>query len=167
MGIPIEIEVDSGVFDFRLSAFVARASRSGSDPVLSTGLVKAGTRLTTFYYRRFFRADATRGWPALAKSTERAKKRKGTYHKGILRDEDNLSRSFLPGAPNHVRRIAVDSITEGTADPKAKYHQEGTSRMPIRRVVVDAPPALIDLMTNEDLRPAVDRLVQIIFPQAA
>lgn len=51
-----------------------------------------------------------------------------------------LRRSVLnSGAPNNIERFFGDRAEWGTRDPKANWHQKGTSRMPARRVIVVDP----------------------------
>lgn len=48
-----------------------------------------------------------------------------------------------PGATHSIYRVTDDSIEVGTSDPKVIRHQQGTGRMPARRVI-DPPPRVIE-----------------------
>jgi len=41
----------------------------------------------------------------------------------------------MTGGSDHIEEIAKDSLKVGTRDPKALYHQRGTSKMPARPVI--------------------------------
>lgn len=57
----------------------------------------------------------------------------------ILRDEGLLLASLSPGNAANILETLPGRIIVGTNDPKAWYHQFGTSRMPARRII--PPPA--------------------------
>lgn len=75
------------------------------------------------------------GWAPLADSTLKEKMRRGQPTE-ILRATDDLFNSLARrDAPNQIFENNVTWMVFGTMDPKAKYHQQGTSRMPQRRVL--------------------------------
>jgi hypothetical protein len=39
------------------------------------------------------------------------------------------------GAPNFVREEGADYLKVGSSDPKARYHQGGAGRLPVREVI--------------------------------
>lgn len=90
---------------------------------------------------RRFRAEGP-GWAPLAPSTvtERTRAGYGGAHP-ILRRTDLLANSLnRTGAEGAVVRVEPDELFVGTNDPKARFHQEGSSRLPQRLVVqVDEP----------------------------
>lgn len=85
-------------------------------------------------------------WSPLAPSTLRAKAAKGTISKGILRDTDRLFNSIA-----QLRGQTADTIFEvdhfslryGTTVPYARFHQDGTRRMPQRVIFPDPIPQAV------------------------
>lgn len=72
------------------------------------------------------------GWAPLAPSTVR---RRGSAHP-ILFQTGRLQQSLTSaGARDSVRRVTADSLEVGTSVPYARFHQQGTARMPRRRPV--------------------------------
>lgn len=58
----------------------------------------------------------------------------------ILRATDAMYRSFvIPGAENAVEEIDAQSLTYGSQDRKARYHQDGTPRMAQRKILEVTP----------------------------
>lgn len=54
----------------------------------------------------------------------------------ILQFTGHMYRSLTQeGAPNFVREEEANSLKVGTSDPKAKAHQEGRGRLPVREVM--------------------------------
>ena len=91
----------------------------------------------------FAQARAANGqpWPDLSPVTV-AKK----GHATILVDKGDLRRSLIdPAGPNHVGEVFERGLSFGTADPKAPYHQRGTSRMPARPPVGLTPERVTDI----------------------
>lgn len=75
------------------------------------------------------------GWAPLKPRTAAQKAARGLDPR-ILRAHDELRKSLTnKGHRNHIERITNDEFFYGTRDPKAKFHQGGTRRMPVRRVV--------------------------------
>ena len=81
-------------------------------------------------------------WAPLAASTVRARTQRWGYYRRpptgnagpgspILRWTGDLAASFRQGSPLHIRTITPTSLTWGSADPKAIYHQ---STLPRRRL---------------------------------
>jgi hypothetical protein len=73
-------------------------------------------------------------WAPHAPSTV---KRRGA-NAGILFDKGDLWRSLNRDGENHLLEVDHDTIREGSTDPKAKFHQQGTENMPAR-VILDEP----------------------------
>lgn len=69
----------------------------------------------------------------------------------ILRDTNTLFASLTTGAPGNVDRLIPDGVEVGTAITYAKYHQEGSGRLPRREILVppdDATAARISRILN-------------------
>lgn len=70
-------------------------------------------------------------WAPLKPSTI---KRKG--HDRILVDKGDLMRSLtVVGGPGNIHGVTPTTMVFGTSDPKALFHQEGTSKMVARQPV--------------------------------
>lgn len=78
--------------------------------------------------------DEGPGWAPLAESTLARKAALG-QPSAILQAEGDLLRSLTALGGDHVEVVADDSLLMATRDPKADYHQKGTSRMPARPIV--------------------------------
>lgn len=75
------------------------------------------------------------GWAPLAASTVAAKQAQGLDPR-ILRARGDLFDSLTEeGHPDHLSIVRHDGLDFGTTDPKARFHQTGTARMPQRRPV--------------------------------
>lgn len=72
-------------------------------------------------------------WKPLAPSTIAEKLRLG-YPTDILRRTDKL-RNSLTRRPLGIERIRPHEMEAGTAVPYAHFHQDGTRRMPARKIV--------------------------------
>jgi hypothetical protein len=85
-------------------------------------------------------------WAAWAISTRLERIRKGNADKGILRDTDHLFRALFRSllSPERIQTIPgglrLSLGLSQSEDPKAIFHQLGTSRMPARQVVPDPLP---------------------------
>ena len=66
----------------------------------------------------------------------------------ILVELGDLRDSMERGDPNHVLDVLLDRIVEGTADPKARFHQDGapSTHLPARQIVVEPDAQVIDAM---------------------
>lgn len=54
----------------------------------------------------------------------------------ILQFSTRMYRSLTEeGAPNFIREEGASSLKVGTSDPKARWHQEGKGRLPVREVM--------------------------------
>jgi phage gpG-like protein len=53
----------------------------------------------------------------------------------ILVFSGDMRNSFTRKGPGHVCLISGDGLVIGSKDPKAHYHQAGTSKMPARKIV--------------------------------
>jgi hypothetical protein len=75
------------------------------------------------------------GWAPLAPETALEKARLG-YGAGILvRTGELMDSATVRGAPGNVFEVTPTSLTVGTRDWKAGFHQHGTSKMPARPIV--------------------------------
>jgi hypothetical protein len=77
-------------------------------------------------------------WAPLAASTIRAKKRKGTFDKGILRDTDHLFKTLFRERDTDSRLRTVAGglrLQLNVGVPYAVFHQVGTQFMPERQVI--------------------------------
>lgn len=74
-------------------------------------------------------------WPELAEDTVKDKRELG-YTGDILIRETDLLRS-LTDRPLSIERMSAREATAGTRVPYARFHQDGTKRIP-RRVLIDA-----------------------------
>lgn len=77
---------------------------------------------------------ASGGWAPLAPSTLAGKRRAGQDQR-ILHAEGDLRASLTRRGGDHLEEVTDSSLVFGTTDPKAKFHQFGTSTMPRRRPV--------------------------------
>lgn len=96
-------------------------------------------------------------WVALAPSTVKAK-----GHSKILIETRKLRKSLDKGGAGQVMRPTETGIESGTADPKAKFHQEGGVNLP-RRVVL---PKLTSDVRSAGLRTISEATLRIIKPAA-
>lgn len=102
---------------------------------LRTAFVGAGVIYFEDMRARFASAAAGDGtWAPLAKSTLKRKKR----NRGILIDKGTLQAQLTPGNSHNVIRVTSAGLQCAITLPVAKYHQQGTRRMPQRKVL-DAP----------------------------
>jgi phage gpG-like protein len=95
-------------------------------------LLQVATDVRDITEERFERQGP--GWAPLAPSTLQAKAAKGQDPR-ILHATQALRESLTRLGGKHVEIVADDSLLMATQDEKARYHQEGTSRMPARKVV--------------------------------
>jgi hypothetical protein len=84
-------------------------------------------------------ARVGRPWAPLAPSTVRARTRRWGYYRRApgagalpggppLRWTGDLAASFRQGSPLHIRAVTATSLTWGSDDPRAKYHQSTAPR---------------------------------------
>jgi phage gpG-like protein len=81
------------------------------------------------------------GWVALSPNY-RLQKAKIYGGKPILTASGALKTSFTRKGGNHISQISNDRMILGSNDPKAGFHQNGTSKMPAR------PPLTASNTTN-------------------
>lgn len=74
------------------------------------------------------------GWKPLADSTIASKLAAG-LDPHILQATQTLMESLTGTGGDHIEEINDDSLVFGSADPKGKFHQKGTSKMPARRPI--------------------------------
>lgn len=99
--------------------------------------------------QRYAAASAGDGtWAPLAESTVKARERKGETPLDILRITGSIESSLERDNPNHVLETTDNSVIEGTAHRLARFHQDGTSRIPARPIIVAPTEETIDAMKN-------------------
>lgn len=87
------------------------------------------------FERRYLDTEGAGGWEPL-NDEYRLQKAEDVGAKPILQYSGRMYRSLTEeGAPNFVREEEANSLKVGTSDPKAKAHQEGRGRLPIREVM--------------------------------
>lgn len=160
-GLSIKLLLTTGRVRQQVDRFVDAIGVRKTGPLMRPVYEAVGKRMLAYWRRRFY-TPSLRSWPPLAESTRAAKRRKGTLGKGILRDDDDLFVSLKPGAPGNILRVVRDGVEAGSSDPKLKYHQRGTARMPKREVLV-AP----DKQTTQEIaavaRDGVRRVAVAVF----
>lgn len=67
-------------------------------------------------------------WPPLKAATIAARARKGYWPGKMLQVTGQMKQRFIPSSTNRQARV-------GNSAPYAKYHDEGTSRIPARRML--------------------------------
>lgn len=75
------------------------------------------------------------GWTPLAQSTVRIKERKFLDPRTLIATHALASSLSSAVSPGSVYRVGPHEMFVGTSDPKAKFHQHGTRRMPMRKPV--------------------------------
>jgi phage gpG-like protein len=86
-----------------------------------------------------------RRWAALSQQTIKQRMQRGRGRGGILRDTSRLWASLVKrGSPEGIRAITDSRYRRGTAVPYARFHQEGTKRMPQRQVIPDPMPKVVE-----------------------
>lgn len=92
-----------------------------------------------------FRSQGTyegrQGWQNLSISYSLSKT-KNYPGKPVLIATGAMRNSFTKEGGNHIEHISNDKLIIGSSDPKANYHQNGTSKMPAR------PPLTSSNTTN-------------------
>lgn len=87
------------------------------------------------FERRYLDSEGAGGWVPL-EDEYRLHKVEEVGNKPILQFSGRMYRSLTEeGAPNFVREESADSLKVGSSDPKARYHQEGAGRLPVREVM--------------------------------
>jgi phage gpG-like protein len=75
------------------------------------------------------------GWAPLAPSTIADRVRKGYGAGPILYRTGALANSLSGDNSGAIKEVTPASVTVGTAVPYAGYHQTGTKKMPMRRII--------------------------------
>lgn len=107
-------------------------------PLMQRGIAPAANRMQKQWWDSKGTAFGRAGWAPLAASTIKAKKRKGTFDKGILRDTDHLFKAIFRERVSDSRLRVVAGglrLSLNTGIPYAIYHQVGTQFMPERQVI--------------------------------
>lgn len=87
--------------------------------------------------KRFNRASAGDGtWPALKKSTVKAKQRKTLFADRILYVTGALFGSLSIGGANNIYEVLPDRVRYGTRDRVAAMHHHGRGKLPKREILV-------------------------------
>lgn len=74
------------------------------------------------------------GWAPLKETTVLAKAAAG-LDPHILQATRSMMESLTHVGGNHIERITDSELLFGSKDPKGKFHQKGTSKMPARKPV--------------------------------
>lgn len=157
----VEFNLNYNAFAAQVDTYVTRIGRGAQDATLAPGMTQAGSAYLRYTRRRFYAKQAG-GWPPLAPSTVRDKKRRGTFAKGTLIDKGRMVKSLTPGNQNNVLQVRGTAVAAGSSDPNLPYHQHGTTRMP-RRQVIDAPDAPAISEMDRETVAAVNKLLAVIF----
>ncbi len=78
-------------------------------------------------------------WEEHAESTQ---KRRGAGAP-LLVSQGDLRQSLDRAGAAHVIQVTEDGVTEGTANPVARFHQDGTPKMPQRKILDDPEPETV------------------------
>lgn len=96
---------------------------------------------------RFDEASAGSGvWDPLKVATVASHVKAGEPPPSILRKTGALEDSLQRGNPDHVLEVTETGVIEGTEDPKARFHQSGTTTAPAREILVPADQDTLDRM---------------------
>lgn len=144
-------------FKVDTSAFAKfQANAEQNLPVGNLGPNYAGTLEASDIYHSAMRdrfASASDGdgtWIGLAPATEKEHKRVGDEPAHILHLTGALERSLQRYSPDHVLEVTDNSVIEGTADEKARYHQDGgPQRLPDRPIYIPPDDTTLDAMKLE------------------
>ena len=129
----------------RNAAEALDASRAG--PV-QDGLLAASDVYMQAMRDRFAR-EGDGDWAPLADSTVREREEKGYGDHPTLHRTGSLESSLQRGDGYHVIDVTAAGVSEGTAHPNARFHQDGTDRMPARPILVQPSPDTVDAVRTE------------------
>ena len=122
----IKITVDIGTELARLASLKEDFSERGA-------LKAIGMRQLRWINQNFEgEGSLAGGWKPLAASTI-ARRRKGSRR--ILQDTGRLRASF----DMFGMRVTSETVTVGSVNTVAEYHEHGTSRLPQRRMLLNSP----------------------------
>lgn len=134
-----------------ITADLAKKVRAMNNP--QKALQAAGTVLVSLAKRAFNEADVRPlPWDPLKPATIAAKKRKG-YSEGILKASGALMKS------PRIIEVTDTSVRVGTDRPYARYHQEGTSKMPPRPFFPISPDGELTEKAGRLVRSAIVRAI--------
>jgi hypothetical protein len=111
------------------------ATELDSDSAFARGVLEAADIYMDSMRERFDLYSGRGGdWPEHALSTQKRRGRGAP----ILVENGDLRASLERDGADHLLEVERDVIREGSTDPKARFHQDGTSRMP-ERAILDGP----------------------------
>lgn len=139
--------LDTSAFNRFVDALSSAVEPTNPSPV-QDGLLAASNEYMSSERTRFsFASHGDGTWQELAESTIKKRVSKGQEEPlTILHDKGDLELSLHRGAENHVLQVTANGVIEGTEDPTARYHQDGTDRMPARPILVAPTAEALDAM---------------------
>jgi hypothetical protein len=111
-------------------------------PVMINGIAPAYNKMLHRHWTSQGAAFGQR-WAPLAPRTIETRARKGTLHKGILRDTDHLFKAVFRARATDDRLKMIKGgirFQGNVGEHKAIYHHLGTFHMPERKVIPDPLP---------------------------
>lgn len=134
----------TGTIHVETSAFSALVQKM-EDALTGQPMADANMQASSAYWAamraRFDSASSQDGtWEELEPSTAKQHAARGdhTPH-SLVGKSGELRDSLNRGHPNHIEESTPTGCIEGTEDPKARFHQDGTSRIPARPFVAEPP----------------------------
>lgn len=116
---------------------------------MQEGLLQASNAYHEAMRQRFRGASNRDGtWEPLTESTVRQHQKIGDDPPHTLHFEGDLEMSLSRGEFDHVLDVSDNSVIEGTSDHTARFHQEGTDRMPAREILVPPDPVTVEAMKS-------------------
>lgn len=116
-------------------------------------------------FETFSRGDSV-GWPPLSPRYAARKERK-LGHQLVLIYTGAMQDSLAPGQPNNIRFVLPNGSVVGTDDPKAHFHQYGTSRMPARPILVPPDDPSMPSNTLDDMTFDIEKGFQKLIDECA
>lgn len=134
---------------------------------LGEGFLEAGDSYMDGIRQRFGSFSQGEGdWPPL--SPRYAKQKLKQYgHELILVRTGHMFTSLFPGQPDNIRFVLPDGSVVGTDDPKAHFHQYGTSRMPARPILVPPDDPSMPSNTLDDMTFDIEKGFQKLIDECA
>lgn len=154
----ISIKVNTAAYDAFLANAEAKLPLSANGPNY-TGTLEASDIYHQSQRDRFASASDEDGtWVELAPATVAEHARVGDTPPHILHLTGELEASLSRSDPNHVFEVTQNSIIEGTADPKARFHQDGGVNLAQRTVYVPPESDTLDNMRAAMVKGVADSL---------